>query len=107
MRLPPDEGALLGGSDAVRRTRAGLSRSVRAQDRVAFSEQIKKAARLLGEHPRVGVVVAPADGVRRFVTAPYHLDYILQEDHIVIVSILHARQGPADLEKDADLEEGA
>ncbi|CAD7027336.1 type II toxin-antitoxin system RelE/ParE family toxin [Pseudorhizobium endolithicum] len=90
----------------VERERAYLAQFGR-RIAVAFSEQIKKAARLLGEHPRVGVVVAPADGVRRFVTAPYHLDYILREDHIVIVSIMHARQGPADLEKDADLDEGA
>jgi plasmid stabilization system protein ParE len=68
----------------------------------AFSDQIKKAARLIGDHPHVGVVVAPAEGVRRFVSAPYHLDYVIEVDRIMIISILHARQGPADIEKDAD-----
>jgi hypothetical protein len=44
--------------------------------------------------------VAPAEGVRRFVSAPYHLDYVVQADRIVVISIMHAGQGPADLEKD-------
>lgn len=69
---------------------------------VAFSDQIKKAARLIGDHPHVGVVVAPADDVRRFVSAPYNLDYVIQLDRITIVSVLHGRQGPADLDKDDD-----
>ncbi len=67
---------------------------------VAFSDQIKKAARLIGDHPHVGVAVAPADNVRRFVSAPYHLDYVVQVDRIMIISVMHGRQGPADLEKD-------
>lgn len=69
---------------------------------VAFSDQIKKAARLIGDHPHVGVVVAPADEVRRFVSAPHHLDYVVQVDRIMIVPVMHGRQGPADLEKDDD-----
>ena len=89
----------------VERERAYLAQFGR-RTAVAFSEQIKKAARLIADHPRVGVVVAPAEGVRRFVTAPYHLDYVLQIDRIVIISIMHARQGPADLEKDEDVSDG-
>ena len=85
----------------VERERAYLAQFGRRTS-IAFSEQIKKAARLIGEHSHVGVVVAPAEGVRRFVTAPYHLDYIIQVDRILIISIMHARQGPANLEKDAD-----
>lgn len=89
----------------VQRERAYLAQFGR-RTAVAFSEQIKKAARLLGEHPQVGVAVAPADGIRRFVTAPYHLDYVLREDYLLIVSVLHARQGLPDLERDEDLDEG-
>ncbi|RWX76016.1 type II toxin-antitoxin system RelE/ParE family toxin [Neorhizobium lilium] len=69
---------------------------------IAFSQQLKRGVRLIGEHPRIGTVVAPVEGVRRFVSAPYHLDYVIKPDHVLIVSVLHARQGPADLEKDED-----
>jgi plasmid stabilization system protein ParE len=86
----------------VERERAYLAQFGR-RTAVAFSDQIKKAARLIGDHPHVGVVVAPAKDVRRFVSAPYHLDYMIESDCIMIVSILHARQGPADLEKDEDI----
>ena len=85
----------------VERERAYLAQFGRRTS-VAFLDQIKKAARLIGDHPGVGVVVAPAESVRRFVSAPYHLDYIVQVDCIMIVSVLHARQGPADIEKDED-----
>lgn len=69
---------------------------------LAFSEQVKKAIRLIGRYSEVGTNVAPVEGVRRWVSAPYHFDYVIQGDRILIVSILHARQGPADLEKDED-----
>jgi len=57
---------------------------------------------LIADHPHVGTAVAPVKGIRRFVSAPYHLDYIIQANRISVVSIMHARQGPADLEKDED-----
>ncbi|KKX28061.1 type II toxin-antitoxin system RelE/ParE family toxin [Rhizobium sp. LC145] len=85
----------------VERERAYLAQFSRRAS-VAFSEQVRRAIQLIGDHPRVGTAVAPAEGIRRFVSAPYHLDYILQADRILIVSIMHARQGPADLEKDED-----
>jgi plasmid stabilization system protein ParE len=85
----------------VERERAYLAQFGR-RTAVAFSQQIRKAARLIGDYPHVGVSVAPAEGVRRFVSAPYHLDYIIQADSIMIISIMHGRQGPADLEKDDD-----
>jgi plasmid stabilization system protein ParE len=85
----------------VERERAYLAQFGRRTS-VAFSDQIKKASRLIGNYPHVGVVVAPAEGVRRFVSAPYHLDYVVQVDRIMIISVMHARQGPADLEKDDD-----
>lgn len=75
----------------IERERAYLEQFGRRTS-VAFSDQITKAARLIGDHPHVGVAVAPAD-----------LDYIIREDGITIVSVMHARQGPPDLEKDADI----
>lgn len=69
---------------------------------VAFSDQMKRAVRLIGAHPRVGTVVAPVESIRRFVSAPYHLDYVILPNYILIASVMHARQGPADLEKDED-----
>jgi plasmid stabilization system protein ParE len=85
----------------VERERAYLAQFGRRTS-VAFIDQIKRATTLIGDHPHVGVVVAPAEGVRRFVSAPYHLDYVVQADRIVVISIMHARQGPPDLEKDQD-----
>jgi plasmid stabilization system protein ParE len=73
---------------------------------IAFSDQIKRASRLIADHPHVGTVVAPVEGIRRFVSAPYHLDYVIRPNYVLIVSIMHARQGPADLEKDEDLPSG-
>ncbi|CDZ38934.1 type II toxin-antitoxin system RelE/ParE family toxin [Neorhizobium sp. BETTINA12A] len=85
----------------VQRERAYLAQFSRRAS-IAFSEQVKRAARLIADHPRVGTAVAPVEGIRRFVSAPYHLDYVIEADRILIVSIMHARQGPADLEKDED-----
>jgi plasmid stabilization system protein ParE len=98
--MPRDEGAPFTGSNALSGEGKGVSCTVRVK--ALLSDQIRRATRLIGEHPHVGVVVAPVEGVRRFVSSPYHLDYVIGPNEIFVVSILHARQGPADLEKDHD-----
>lgn len=69
---------------------------------VAFTAQVRRTIRLLAEHPFAGSAVAPVKGVRRLVSAPYHFDYVVEGDTVFVVSVLHARQGPAELEKDDD-----
>lgn len=55
----------------VQRERAYLAQFSRRAS-IAFSEQVKRATRLIGDHPHVGTAVAPVEGIRRFVSAPYH-----------------------------------
>jgi plasmid stabilization system protein ParE len=102
VKTRPDESVPVGRSDTLRPAGKGVSCPIQPTASIAFSEQVKRAARLIANHPRVGIAVAPVEGIRRFVSAPYHLDYVIETDRILIVSIMHARQGPADLEKDED-----
>lgn len=83
----------------IRREKSYLSVHSRRAS-LAFSEQVKKAVRLIGRYPDIGTTVAPVKGVRRWVSAPYHFDYVVETDRIVIVSVMHARQGPADIDWD-------
>lgn len=69
---------------------------------LAFTAQVRKTLRLLAEYPFSGSAVAPVKGVRRLVSVPYHFDYFIQGQTVFVVSVLHARQGPAELEKDDD-----
>ncbi|MDE1159320.1 MAG: type II toxin-antitoxin system RelE/ParE family toxin [Neorhizobium sp.] len=85
----------------IERERAYLAHFSR-RAAIAFSDQIKRAGRLIQQHPRVGTSVAPVEGVRRFVSAPYHVDYVIQPGRILIVSVMHSRQGPADLDDSPD-----
>lgn len=60
----------------------------------ATARQIRKVAEVLGSHPRAGQVVSMVPGVRRYVSAPYVIDYIESGDAIVIVAIRHGRENP-------------
>lgn len=69
---------------------------------LAFTAQVGKTLRLLADYPFAGSAVAPVKGVRRLVSPPYHFDYVIKDDTVFVVSVQHARQGPAELEKDDD-----
>jgi len=70
----------------------------------AFVHQLKSAAKLIGQYPQAGVVAEPAKGVRRYVSAPYQIDYILGDDLVIIAAIRHGRQNPRDV--DDELSDG-
>lgn len=69
----------------------------------ATVRQIRKAADILGEHPQAGQAVAIVPGVRRYVSAPYILDYIESGGAIVILAIRHGRQNPRVPEENDEL----
>jgi plasmid stabilization system protein ParE len=83
----------------VRKEKSYLARHNRHASR-AITAQIKNAIALIAEYPQAGAIVSPVDAVRRFVSAPYHLDYTIGADAIFIVAIRHGRQSLQDLEKD-------
>ncbi|MBD8649811.1 type II toxin-antitoxin system RelE/ParE family toxin [Rhizobium sp. CFBP 13726] len=85
----------------VQRERAYLAQFGR-RTAVAFSDQIKRTIRLISEQPRVGTMVAPVEGIRRFVATPYHFDYVIQSDRVLVVSVMHARQASSALDHDDD-----
>lgn len=60
----------------------------------ATALQIRKAAQLIGAHPRAGHTVAMVPGIRRYVSPPYVIDYIYNDDTVLIVAIRHGRQNP-------------
>lgn len=60
----------------------------------ATAMQIRKAAELLAEHPQAGQAVAIIPGVRRYVSAPYVIDYIQTGGVVVVLAIRHGRQNP-------------
>jgi plasmid stabilization system protein ParE len=47
-------------------------------------------------------MVAPVEGIRRFVATPYHVDYVIQSDRVLVVSVMHARQASSALDHDDD-----
>jgi plasmid stabilization system protein ParE len=68
--------------------------------------QIGNAAKMLAEYPAAGAVLTPVPGVRRYVSAPYQIDYVIAGDAVVIVAIRHGRQNPSmEIDDDADFEE--
>lgn len=85
----------------IRKEKSYLARNNR-RAAAAVSVQMKKAIALIAEYPKAGPVAAPVDGIRRFVSAPYHLDYQELDDMVLIVAIRHGRQRLSDLDKDAD-----
>ena len=69
--------------------------------------RISDAKLVLGAHPEAGPVARslPVPGARSFVIGDYLLDYLIEPDRIVIVTIRHGRMRPPDLPLDADPEE--
>ena len=63
---------------------------------------IRKAAAMLGDYPHAGALVTAVSGVRRYTAAPYHIDYIIEKDSVIIVSIRHGRQQDPDMDVDED-----
>ena len=60
----------------------------------ATARQIRKVGEILAEHPQAGQAVAMIPGVRRYVSAPYVIDYIETGGAIVVLAIRHGRQNP-------------
>jgi len=60
----------------------------------ATARQIRKAAEILAEYPQAGQAVAIIPGVRRYVSAPYIIDYTEADGAIVVLAIRHGRQNP-------------
>lgn len=69
--------------------------------------RISDARLVLGAYPEAGPVgrSLPVPGARTFITGDYLLDYLIQPDRIVIVTIRHGRMRPPDLPLEADPEE--
>ncbi|TDK37245.1 type II toxin-antitoxin system RelE/ParE family toxin [Rhizobium deserti] len=67
---------------------------------LAVVQQIRAAIKLVGEYPQVGPAVDGAQAVRRYVAAPYQIDYQLDDAGIIIVAIRHGRQAPREMEAD-------
>jgi plasmid stabilization system protein ParE len=72
-----------------------------------FIGRISDAKLVLGAHPEAGLVARslPVPGARTFVIGDYLLDYLIEPDRIVIVTIRHGRMRPPDLPLEADIEE--
>ncbi|MBW9064181.1 type II toxin-antitoxin system RelE/ParE family toxin [Rhizobium herbae] len=60
----------------------------------ATARQIRKAAEIIGDYPHAGEAMPMIPGVRRYVSAPYILDYVETGGAIVILAIRHGRQNP-------------
>lgn len=69
---------------------------------VAFSQQIRRAMTLILEHPAAGPPAGPVGGVRRYVSTPYTIYYVIRGNELVVVSIWHGRQMPGKFEMDED-----
>ncbi|AYD00226.1 type II toxin-antitoxin system RelE/ParE family toxin [Neorhizobium sp. NCHU2750] len=65
---------------------------------LAVVQQIRAAVKLIGEYPQIGPPVDGTEGVRRYVSAPYQIDYQEDEAGIMVVAIRHGRQVPRDVE---------
>ena len=73
----------------------------------AFAARISDAKLLLTAHPEVGPVARslPVPGSRTLVTGDYLIDYRIEADRIIFVTIRHGRMRPLDLPMDADPED--
>ncbi|WP_438749468.1 type II toxin-antitoxin system RelE/ParE family toxin [Pararhizobium sp. O133] len=69
----------------------------------ALVRQIRKAAEIIGEYPQSAQAVPLLPGVRRYVTAPYVIDYAERGGVIVVVAIRHGRQNPIAPDQGDDL----
>lgn len=72
-----------------------------------FIARISNAKLVLAAHPEAGPVARslPVPGARTLVIGDYLLDYVIEADRIVIVTIRHGRMRPPDLPVDADFED--
>jgi plasmid stabilization system protein ParE len=65
---------------------------------LAVVRQIRAATKLIGEYPQIGPAVDGAEGVRRYISSPYQIDYQEDEVGIMVVAIRHGRQAPREVE---------
>ena len=65
---------------------------------LAVVQQLRRAVKLIGEHPHIGPAVDGVEGVRRFISAPYHGDYMESDGILIVVTIRHGRQAPRQLD---------
>ncbi|MBP1859798.1 type II toxin-antitoxin system RelE/ParE family toxin [Rhizobium herbae] len=77
----------------LRSEQAYLARFDRRAAR-ATARQIRKAAEIIAEYPQAGQSVPMLPSVRRYVSAPYIIDYIETGGGIVVLAIRHGRQSP-------------
>ncbi len=85
----------------LRQERAYLERfNPRAADVVI--RQLRRAFRLLADHPMAGAEYSLLSGRRRFVSGDYVVDYRIGPKGITVSHIRHGRQPAPELEKDED-----
>ena len=80
---------------------------MKANPRAATTlRRLQAAFRMLAAHPNAGSPVLPLAGRRRFVEAPYVIDYRVEADAILISAIRHGRQQGTvlDIDEDDDFE---
>lgn len=72
-----------------------------------FLARISDARLVLGAHPEAGPVARslPVPDARTFVIGDYLLDYVIEADRIVIVTIRHGRMRPPDIPLETDPED--
>lgn len=88
-------------ADYLRRERAYIAEhDPRAAESVM--RQIQAAIRTLAAYPNAGVAALPLVGRRRFVVAPYVIDYSITEHAVYIVAVRHGRQNDTSIEIDGD-----
>ena len=98
----PDEGAVSERALAyLRSEQTYLGRFDRRAAR-ATARQIRKAAQLISDYPQAGQAIVMAPGVRRYVSAPYHIDYIERDGMIIVIAIRHGRQSPRGVSESDD-----
>ena len=83
----------------MRAEQAYIARFNRLAAKAAVA-QIRKAAAMLADHPGAGAELFLVPGVRRYVSAPYRIDYVTTGDTIIIVAIRHGRQREVEIEGD-------
>lgn len=65
---------------------------------LAVVRQIKAATKMIGDYPQIGPFVDGTEGVRRYISAPYQIDYQEDEIGIMVIAIRHGRQAPREVE---------